>query len=86
MEAAVYHLDGRRVLRVLGEQRVLSAGSYEIGWDGRDEGWRLGAAGACTACVCTSVPIRSELKSRTRPSCALWLLPIDGAVFICGYR
>lgn len=40
VEAAVYHLDGRRV-RVLGERRALSAGSYEIGWDGRDEGGAL---------------------------------------------
>ena len=36
VEAAVYQLDGRRV-RVLGERRALSAGPYEIGWDGRDE-------------------------------------------------
>ena len=40
VEAAVYHLDGRRV-RVLGERRAVSAGSYEIGWDGRDEGGAL---------------------------------------------
>ena len=40
MEAAVCQLDGRRV-RVLGERRALSAGSYEIGWDGRDEGGNL---------------------------------------------
>jgi len=40
VEAVVYHLDGRRV-RVLGERRAVSAGSYEIGWDGRDEGGGL---------------------------------------------
>ena len=36
VEAAVCQLNGRRV-RVLGRQRALSAGSYEISWDGRDE-------------------------------------------------
>ena len=40
VEAAVYHLDGRRV-RVLGERRAVSAGSYAIDWDGRDEGGAL---------------------------------------------
>ena len=40
VEAVVCHLDGRRV-RVLGERRAPSAGSYEIGWDGRDEGGDL---------------------------------------------
>ena len=40
MAAAVYHLDGRRV-RVLGERRAVSAGSYAIDWDGRDEGGAL---------------------------------------------
>ncbi len=36
VEAAVCQLNGRRV-RVLGRQRALSAGSYKISWDGRDE-------------------------------------------------
>lgn len=36
VEAAICHLDGRRV-RVLTERRPLSAGSYKMGWDGRDE-------------------------------------------------
>ena len=36
VEAAVYQLDGQQV-RVLGARRALSAGPYEIGWDGRDE-------------------------------------------------
>ena len=36
VEAAICQLNGRRV-RVLAERRPLSAGSYEMGWDGRDE-------------------------------------------------
>ena len=55
VEAAVYQLDGRRV-RVLGERRALSAGSYEIGWDGRDEGGDLVPPGL----YCVRLDIRTN--------------------------
>ena len=50
VEAAVCQLNGRRV-RVLGRQRALSAGSYEISWDGRDEDGDLVPPGLYCVCL-----------------------------------
>ena len=40
VEADIFDLAGRRV-RLLGEQRNVSAGTYSIPWDGRDEAGNL---------------------------------------------
>ena len=65
VEAAVYQLDGRRV-RVLSERRPLSAGSYEIGWDGRDEGGDLVPPGLyCVRLHIRTNTVGAQVKDKT---------------------
>ena len=65
VEASVYYLDGRRV-RVLSEQRPLSAGSYEIGWDGRDESGDLVPPGLyCVRLHIRTNTVGAQVKDKT---------------------
>ena len=69
VEVEIFDLTGRR-LRRLEEQRSVSAGTYSIAWDGRDEAGVVFPR-ACTPREFVSIPTRKERRSSAGTFCVL---------------